>query len=509
MAKSKERESFESSQLERCANLVSFMTPEFAIHFSFRAIKMRVMFNIECLINLFKLQKIFQRTIFISPHYCCMFVVLFSHSLSFTSQSTKMAKNNKNKTSDNNNNKDKNDDNKRTNTMTNDEDNKKREARKKRFAAPSILDADADVNLGGLFREEEEANHATPSSSNSNAAPTASPREEEEPMEEENDDEFGIGALFDRNAPINDAILNSDDDDDDDDARADELSRDQPRPSRAEASSNRPSRPTLRCYVEPEAEEVEKGARYDWTPSKTAYGDTPLTRRDIGCQASIGSESLNRRRELIRRHRSKKRARLEARIESRIRSSESRPDPSPSQDRDASSSRRQEAKRKEGGREIVTPPLPKRPRHPPKPQEDLRARLQNRQHKVTQPQKRARIEPPQPSDADKKAQIARRQYKARKDEQPSRRQRKKQKKAEAARQQARERSPQPSTSSGLSLPAGIEGYMARMREELLQHLEANAGELRVREDRRRRSPSPFGNSGPKDKGKGKGKGKRD
>ena len=48
MAKSKERESFESSQLERCANLVSFMTPEFVI-FSIRATTPRVTFNIECL----------------------------------------------------------------------------------------------------------------------------------------------------------------------------------------------------------------------------------------------------------------------------------------------------------------------------------------------------------------------------------------------------------------------------------------------------------------------------
>ena len=493
MAKFKERESFETSQLERCACLVSFTTPKLASYASFYAITVRMSFSVEYLVNFLRIIENVQR-IRISPHYCHnhslppffrYFVVFLSHTLSFNSSSAstiEMARKDKNKTGNNDNNNDKNDNDKKTKTMTNDEDNKKREARKKRFAQPSVLDADADANIGRLFGEEEEA------------------------MEQDgdDDDEFGIGALFDRNVHVDDSVLESDDDEE---APADELSRNSPRTSQAQTSSTRPSRSTLRFYVEPRAEEVEKGPRYDWTPSKTAYGETPLTRRDVGCQATFGSESLVKRRELIRRHRSKKRARLEARIESRLKADT--PEASPIQHRATSSSGRQEAKDQEAKQRLEKPPPPKRPRHSSKPQEDLRARLQNRQQNATQPQKRARIDPPTPSDADKKAQISRRQYKARKEEQPSRRQRKKQKRIEAARQQAREQSPQPSTSSGSSLPAGIEGYMARMREELLRHLEATSGGSQQREDRDRRSPSPFGGSGPKNKGKGKGKGKRD
>ena len=325
-------------------------------------------------------------------------------------------------------------------------------------------------------------------------------------MEEDDndDDEFGIGGLFDRNASVDDTVLESDDDGK---APVDELSNHPPRTDRAQLPSNRLPRSTLRCYVEPGAEEVVKGPRYDWTPAKTAYGETPLTRRDIGCQATFGSDSLSKRRELIRRHRSKKRARLEARIESRLKAN--LPEASSLQHRDTSSSGRQEATEQEARQRLEKSPPPKRPRHSSKPHEDLRARIQKRQQNTSQVQKRVRIDPPSSSDADKKAQSARRQHQTRKDERPSRRQRKKQKKIEAARQQTREQSPQPSTSSGSSIPAGIEGYMARMREELMRHLEANAGSIRQRDDRRERSPSPFGNGGPRNKGKGKGRGKKD
>ena len=489
MAKFKERERLEPSQLESCVYLVSFITPKFAFYSSSHAIIPRLMFKFECFFSF--LEKNVRKSSYVhlhelidtSPYYSCRLVVFliffqFLSSNSNSSAASKMEKDD-NKTGDNNNNSNKDNSNKKTKTTTNDEDNKKRAARQKRFAQPSILDSDVGASIGRLFGEEEEA------------------------MEEDDDgdDEFGIGGLFDRNASVDDTVLESDDDGK---APVDELSNHPPRTSRAQLPSNRLSRPTLRCYVEPGAEEVVKGPRYDWTPSKTAYGETPLTRRDIGCQATFGSDSLSKRRELIRRHRSKKRARLEARIESRLKAN--LPEASPLQHRDTSSSGRQEATEQEARQRLEKSPPPKRPRHSSKPHEDLRARIQKRQQNASQ---RVRIDPPSSSDADKKAQSARRQHQTRKDERPSRRQRKKQKKIEAARQQTREQSPQPSTSSGSSIPAGIEGYMARMREELMRHLEANAGSIRQRDDRRERSPSPFGNGGPRNKGKGKGRGKKD
>ena len=168
-----------------------------------------------------------------------------------------MAKKDKNKTNDNNNNSNKNDQNKTTKTTTNDEDERKREERRRRFAAPTLLETE-DAGLDSLF-------NATPSSavSTSDATPRQPParqQEEETAMEEDDDSDFGIGALYDNETPIDDDVLESDEQE-----VADTSTTQQQRQSR----QARPRHRTLRCYIIAEEGEVEYGVRREWTPSKT------------------------------------------------------------------------------------------------------------------------------------------------------------------------------------------------------------------------------------------------
>ena len=329
-----------------------------------------------------------------------------------------MARRNKNKTNDNNNNNDKNDENNATKTTTNDEDRKKREERRRRFNAPALLESE-DAGLDNLFEE------ALPSAASSSTAtrrrPSPTQQEEETAMEEDDDSDFGIGSLFDKNVPTNDDVLDSDEQEVADN-------------STPRQRDSRPKRRTLRCYIIAEQGEVEYGARRDWAPSKTSAGVAPLTTRDVGCQTRCGNDSLARRREMLRRHRSNKRARQAAKNVS------------------TTSTTASEREAPAGG--AITHPQ-KRPRQNSTQQEDLRTKLKQRRQDH-QPQKRVRIDSPLPKSSFKEAQRARDFYKAR-HEGSSRGHKKKPSPSPhrpppppPSRKRSRPSSPQPSTSTGIS-----------------------------------------------------------
>ena len=385
----------------------------------------------------------------------------------------------KNNTGDNNNNRKQDDKNKKTKTTTNDEDDKKREARRRRFATPAILETEEDAGLNSLF-------DAPPPSavSTSDATPRQTPakqQEEETAMEEDDDSDFGIGSLYNNETPLNDDVLESDEQE-----VVDTSTTQQPR-------QPRPKYRTLRCYIIAEEGEVEYGVRKEWTPSKTSSGEAPLTVRDIGCQTRCGNDSLARRREMLKRHRANKRARLAAKFSSTTSTSA--------------------ADIPAGG--AINHPQ-KRSRQTPTQQEDLRAKLKQRQQ-VNHPPKRARIDARLPKSSSKEAQKARDFYKARHDG-SSKGQQKKQRPRQSplppppsSRKRSRPSSPQPSTSSGISnqLP---KSFVEKMRESLVSALNLELQRYEGASDRRRRSPSPRNDKDSKkdegkDKGKGKGKGK--
>ena len=327
-------------------------------------------------------------------------------------------------------------------------------------------------------------------------------------MDQDGNDDIGVGALFDNDAPIDDSVLESD--------------SDSPKVTESPPPPPPPQRRTLRQYVTPSEEEVAYGVRYDWTPSKNAWGETPQTRRDIACQAQLGGATLARRREILKRHRDKKRARTDSSKESgqpsTSKAAEARQSPpkaSQSRRSDTSSKGRKEAPGKKTNNEdkaTVSRPQEKEApssRSPPRPsraqREDLRRVLERRHQDCARPSKRARYESPPRRQSDHQAQKARRFFKSRNAEKRSGRQRQEQRQKDRKRQRSNRSSPQ-ARPFRRSADASSRSFMENMKEELMEAI--NLGfEARDREDRRQRSPSPFGAGGPKNKGKGKGKGK--
>ena len=444
---------------------------------------------------------------------CLSFVAFSSHVFSFVNSISAvnfptMAKNNNNndKTNDNKDNSNKTVPDYKTLTKTNDEDNKKRMQRKKRFAKPALLDTPANANIGGLFEEDSAR---LPNSSAIPSSSGADPISTEEPMEQDGDDDIGVGGLFDRDAPIDDSVLESD-------ADSPKVAAKSPPPPPPP-----PQQRTLRQYVTPGEEEVVYGVRYEWAPSKNAWGETPQTRRDIGCQAQLGGATLVRRRQILKRHRDKKRARTEPSKESgqpsTSKAADTRKNPpkaSKIQNSDTSSSGRKEAvggqKKKEGDATVSRlqekeAPSSRSPPRPPRAKgEDLRRILDRRHQECARPSKRARYESPPRRQSDQQAEKARRFFKTRNAEKRHGRQRQEQRQKDRKRQRSRRSSPQAGPSRRSADPPS-RSFMESMRDELMQAI--NMGfEARDREDRRR-SPSPFGAGGPKNKGKGKGKGK--
>ena len=271
MAKFKERESNENSQLViYIDSYVLHFTFMLWIYPSFYAIEYhkKVLFNSSDLthkgtahlkvIDIASLQ-------FIRLFFVVLSSRLFSSKFHIPRREkhlSAMAKNDNNKTGDNDNNENDKNQNK-TKTTTNDEDEKKREQRRKRFAATAFLDTDADTNIGGLFGEDvarlphPSASSSSSSAAASKAAPHPSPQVTEEPMDQDDDDdddELGTGPSFDRDTPINDAILESDADD----KSAGPSSSSKAKDSRKKPPPRSSPKHTIRQYVTAEEGEITK-----------------------------------------------------------------------------------------------------------------------------------------------------------------------------------------------------------------------------------------------------------